>query len=154
MDCEAAVVLIVDGKKFLVVKRAERPGDPWSGDMALPGGRVKPGEDCMEAALRECKEEIGFSPEIIGFLGYYSPNNVKVKVSAYLGRYKGEEIRINKDEISAYFWVTKEELIEGDSAFIYKGYRIWGMTYRIIRDYIQSGNDHFIAQIRRQSSLE
>jgi 8-oxo-dGTP diphosphatase len=137
MDCEAAVVLIVSDNKFLVIKRAERDGDPWSGDMGLPGGHVKSGEKCIDAALRECKEEIGFEPKIIGFLGYYFPNNVKIKVAVFLARYENEKIKIDNNEISDYFWISKDELTEKEGAYIYKDYKIWGMTFRILKDYLQ-----------------
>lgn len=41
------------------ITRAAHPGDPWSGDVAWPGGRVEPGETDLEAAVREVREEVG-----------------------------------------------------------------------------------------------
>jgi len=45
----AAVALLVrpveDDLELLLIRRAEREGDPWSGHMALPGGRAAPGEE-------------------------------------------------------------------------------------------------------------
>jgi 8-oxo-dGTP pyrophosphatase MutT (NUDIX family) len=45
---------------LLVVRRAERAGDRWSGDAALPGGHVDP-DDASPAATarREALEEVG-----------------------------------------------------------------------------------------------
>lgn len=49
------------GAQVLVVERAHRPGDPWSGDMALPGGRIEATDEASasRAACRETAEEIG-----------------------------------------------------------------------------------------------
>ena len=55
---KAACVLLIrpsDGK--LVV--ASRRGEP--GDIGLPGGKVDPGETCLEAAVRELYEETGIA---------------------------------------------------------------------------------------------
>jgi len=48
------------GLELLMIKRAEHKGDPWSGHMAFPGGRVDPGDvDPAAAAARETLEEVG-----------------------------------------------------------------------------------------------
>jgi 8-oxo-dGTP pyrophosphatase MutT (NUDIX family) len=47
------------GAELLFIRRAERSGDPWSGHMAFPGGRVDATDaDAFAAALRETREEI------------------------------------------------------------------------------------------------
>lgn len=60
-----AVVLAerpVEGLAVLLARRAHRSGDPWSGDMAFPGGRQAPGDvDNLACALRETGEEIHLS---------------------------------------------------------------------------------------------
>ncbi len=48
------------GPELLLIRRAERRGDPWSGDMAFPGGLVSASDlGPYEAALRETSEELG-----------------------------------------------------------------------------------------------
>jgi 8-oxo-dGTP diphosphatase len=59
----AAVVLILhDSEELdaLFVKRKTSPADPWSGQIALPGGRFEP-EDAslIDTAMREVIEEVG-----------------------------------------------------------------------------------------------
>ena len=48
------------GKELLFIQRARREGDPWSGDMAFPGGRLQPEDASARAAAeRETLEETG-----------------------------------------------------------------------------------------------
>lgn len=61
---QAAVAVIFrhrnHGCELFFIQRAKKPGDPWSGDMAFPGGR-KQIEDATlkDTAIRETWEETG-----------------------------------------------------------------------------------------------
>jgi len=63
-DTRAAVALIETTQgppAILLIQRARRPEDPWSGHWALPGGRREDGDaDLLATALRETREECGF----------------------------------------------------------------------------------------------
>jgi 8-oxo-dGTP pyrophosphatase MutT (NUDIX family) len=62
------------GPAVLLTRRAERL-QSHAGQWALPGGRVEPGEDALDAARRELREELGLalSPsELLGALDDYS----------------------------------------------------------------------------------
>jgi 8-oxo-dGTP pyrophosphatase MutT (NUDIX family) len=75
-DPFAAVALILAGGPYdpaiLFIERAKRVGDPWSGHMAFPGGRVEKEDiDARHTAERETFEEVGIDlggAELIGRL--------------------------------------------------------------------------------------
>jgi 8-oxo-dGTP pyrophosphatase MutT (NUDIX family) len=55
-----ALVCVPDPDAILLIRRSERAGDPWSGQMGLPGGRRDSSDrDLLATAVRET-EEVGF----------------------------------------------------------------------------------------------
>src|SRR5438552_18741537 len=68
---EAVVAILLwdepgKGLQTLLVQRAEREGDPWSGQIGLPGGRVKLVESPRAALHREVEEEVGIKLGEVG----------------------------------------------------------------------------------------
>ena len=57
----AAAVLVTDGERVLLVRRAN---EPHRGMWTLPAGFINGGEDPAEAAQRECLEETGLSVHV------------------------------------------------------------------------------------------
>lgn len=53
----AGVLLIDDDGNIIAQHRDERPGLNFPGKATFFGGKVKPGEDVLQAALREASEE-------------------------------------------------------------------------------------------------
>ena len=137
MECIAAVALIFNHDRFLLIKRAEQDGDPWSGQMALPGGHREINENCEQAAIRETMEEVGLPITVKRALGIYHTLNGNVSVAAY--ECFSTETAIHPDnEISKYFWATREELIPENDAYKFRDYIVFGLTYRILYDYFSS----------------
>ena len=64
---EAAVAIVRAGspeESVLLIRRAHREGDPWSGHWSFPGGRRdRQDPDLLQTALRELEEECGISLE-------------------------------------------------------------------------------------------
>ena len=68
--------------ELLLIRRAEREGDPWSGHMALPGGRAAPSDpDPVATAARESAEEVGIDParagRLLGALDEVAPRSTR-----------------------------------------------------------------------------
>jgi 8-oxo-dGTP pyrophosphatase MutT (NUDIX family) len=57
------------GLELLFIQRALFPNDPWSGNIAFPGGKAKPGEALKQAAEREAAEEVGLDLAETVYLG-------------------------------------------------------------------------------------
>ena len=68
---EARVVLTVRSTEL----RAHR------GEVAFPGGRLEPGEDIVDAALREASEEIGLDPSTVRVVGQLTTRSTAVSYS-------------------------------------------------------------------------
>lgn len=70
----AAVAVILRERgadvELLYIRRADRSGDPWSGHLAFPGGKVDRCDATPRAtAERETREEVGIDLSAVHFLG-------------------------------------------------------------------------------------
>ncbi len=76
-DYAAVAVIFGPDQEMLMIRRAEREGDPWSGHMAFPGGhRDGTDPDLIGTAIREVEEEIGMTlsrESLVGALTELSP---------------------------------------------------------------------------------
>ena len=139
----------------LLIKRAERSGDPWSGQIAFPGGKAKPEDGTAKVtAVRETMEEVGIDLARAGdFIGYGKVTtthigNMDVVPSVFVLR-GGTEVDVKpNDEVASFRWVELEEFLAPASrsqyrlnsgenevvmpAFAVHDYVVWGLTYRVI----------------------
>ncbi|MEM4700465.1 MAG: CoA pyrophosphatase, partial [Candidatus Nezhaarchaeales archaeon] len=151
----AAVVALlsqVNGLAILLIKRRERAGDPWSGQVALPGGFMSAGDSSpLEAALRELREEVGIRlrrEEVLGALSTHAPLiRPEVKVVPYVAYSNRAPEVILGSEVEAARWFplasfkfskVNVELMGGRreevDALLADGWVVWGLTYRIISE--------------------
>jgi 8-oxo-dGTP pyrophosphatase MutT (NUDIX family) len=150
-ETKAAVAIIFRERlgvlQLLLVKRAVVEGDPWSGDMAFPGGKRMSGDrSIMDTVVREVQEETGIDLRACRHLGAMGTVYSTVRLS--LGvlpmvflRDSDSEIRMN-EELVSYQWVDLEELrasrgratVKGHDVPVFQivGEVVWGLTYRII----------------------
>ncbi len=150
-----AVILAPDPDSVLLIRRAEREGDPWSGHMALPGGRQDPTDpELVDTAIRETAEEVGLiltREVLIGALDDVVPRSpalppiaVRPYVFAVAGR---PELQLNP-EVAGALWVPLDYLLHPDTRHtvqldirgenrVFPAFRlddsvVWGMTERIL----------------------
>ena len=113
----AAVAMVLRaataGPEVLFIERARREGDPWSGHMAFPGGRLDPVDASTRAAAeRETLEEVGLSLDDALHIGRLddktgNPRTAsKLVISAHVYRLDHEpRLEINH-EVASAFWLA------------------------------------------------
>ena len=165
LDRNASVAIILregpdSGLEALFIKRAEHPGDPWSGHMALPGGRVETEDATLSAAaIRETEEEVGIliQEEMrIGRLDdVYGGRLVahRLSVSPFVYYHPDPPEPTPNHEVAATVWVPLDHIadITRIAPYVhhadpiqrkvpsieYEGYNIWGLTYRIMGNFVE-----------------
>jgi 8-oxo-dGTP pyrophosphatase MutT (NUDIX family) len=156
-EANAAVALLLqitaEDLNVLFVKRAKSPTDSWSGQMALPGGkRDSKDRDLKETVVREVLEEVNIDLlDCCRFLGVLPPQRTKrrpeLKILPFVILLEQEpSIKVNKEEVEQVIWISLKELVQKEgtvtfsfgerSAYIVGKYVIWGLTYRILREFI------------------
>ena len=75
----AAVAVVLREDRVLMMQRAVRTGDPWSGHISLPGGGYHPSDRSMLAtAIRETHEELGIELAGARLLGSLAPLHPRI----------------------------------------------------------------------------
>jgi len=155
-----ALVLVPEPDALLLVRRAERSGDPWSGQMALPGGRREGEEDLLFTSIRETEEEVGLvlPPEsLVGVLDDMAPRTPvlpPIAVRPYVFRLHRRPSVELSEEIAATHWVPLASLLSDEfyssadvvvraqklrvPAFRLEEGTVWGMTERILSDLLRA----------------
>ena len=160
----AAVALVINphdrGGSILLIKRAERQDDPWSGQMAFPGGhRSLADQTFLATVIREVREEVGIrleEHELLGTLPVVLTRGRLVRVAPFVFQLKQDVVVKTNVEVNESFWVPLNELqrmrtvrttvnVEGGrldvDAFVYRDRVIWGLTFRIINIILNRGTD-------------
>ena len=160
----AAVAIVLrasDPLEVLLVKRATSDSDPWSGNMALPGGRYDNSDpDLISTAKRETMEEVGVDLDhcapLLGRLDDMSPSTHRLPVLSIspfvFGVSDDRDAYVASPEIGQVFWVQIEDLMtpenhrtveiplpEGSKefpCFSVEGEHVWGLTYRILSQFL------------------
>lgn len=160
---QAAVALIVlegpTGLESLFIRRAERAEDPWSGHVALPGGRRDPADaDLRATAIRETREETGVdlsAGELLGVLDDLYPRTPTlppVSVRPFVFALPARVTPVPSHEVQRAFWLPlarfAEPGVRGDVVLTVRGAQhvvpayaigddvIWGLTERILTPFL------------------
>ncbi len=158
---EATVGLMLleqDGDlETLLIQRAERTDDPWSGQIGLPGGRAKDSDESIRGTLqREVLEEIGIDLAQIGAeLGPLSVGQpmrrLEMKVQPWVYVLNRRPTLNIGPEVNSAFWVslsslparkTTSSVLIRDSwravdCYLVDGKVVWGFTYRVLTELLQ-----------------
>jgi 8-oxo-dGTP pyrophosphatase MutT (NUDIX family) len=150
-----AVILVPEPDSVLLIRRAERAGDPWSGHMGLPGGRADPEDaDLLATAMRETVEEVGCALDRDRLLGVLddvwprSPLQRLIVVRPYVFAMPERPSFTLSGEVAETYWIPLAELQRPDvyrETIIHLGGEdrafpayhlepgvVWGLTERIL----------------------
>ena len=145
---------------LLFIQRANRDGDPWSGQMAFPGGhREAEDPNLLAAAMRETHEEIGLSLANAEYLGALDHQEARPRGKT-LNMLVAPHVFITKDapdftpnrEVADVVWAPlstlagnslhdTQTLFMAGTPTVFNGYRlsgghfVWGLTYRMLKTF-------------------
>jgi 8-oxo-dGTP pyrophosphatase MutT (NUDIX family) len=162
----AAIALVlrpsdIGEPELLMIKRAELEGDPWSGHIACPGGRMDPGDrDLEHTAIRETWEETGVDlardGQILGTLDDISPRTPTLPtiiIRPFVAAVKPEITIVESPEVAEVFWVPLSAIRETAAwgtglvhirgagerevdVFRHGEYTVWGLTHRALTQFL------------------
>ena len=163
---EAAVALVIRARTdldVLLIKRAEHEHDPWSGHMALPGGRWEPGDlGLQHTATRETREETGVDLRTegveLGRLEEVQPANPQLpieRIAPFAFAVPPEtEAVVASHELDSVHWVPIDLLARPETAsstrihfsgfsksfpsYHVVGEHVWGLTHRILTGFLDA----------------
>jgi 8-oxo-dGTP pyrophosphatase MutT (NUDIX family) len=145
------------GPEVLFIRRAEHPGDPWSGHMAFPGGREEPSDaDLLQTAIRETREEVSLdlaaNASLLGRLDELPAVARGVRTGLTITPFVFELTRDAplhfNGEVSEIVWAPLSQLFGGELATVFpheiggqrlelpahdvQGRIVWGLTHRML----------------------
>ncbi|HUF36500.1 MAG TPA: CoA pyrophosphatase [Gemmatimonadales bacterium] len=160
MWAAVAVVVVPEPEAVLFIRRAERAGDPWSGHMALPGGRRdRQDPELVATATRETAEEVGLSLPPAALLGSLddvvprTPVLPPIAVSPFVFALAERPALVLNPEVAAARWVPLDHLLRPETyhpvrveirneSRVVPAYQlddaiVWGLTERVITALLQ-----------------
>ena len=164
----AAVILLLTpvGKDYeiLFVKRVERLNDPWSGQIAFPGGKTDSTDRSLkDTAIREVFEETNIKIKEENILGVLkiirSEPKRHIRILPFIAIIeKKPPIKLNKNELDTFFWIPYERIESSRGtinigakkipAYIFKTDIVWGVTYNILNIF-----EKIIASLKKAKTI-
>ncbi len=155
IQAAVAVVFAPAPDAILLIERAERAGDPWSGHVSFPGGRSDESDsDLLATAVRETMEEVGVvlqPDQLLGTLDDVAPRRTHlppIMVRPFVFALDRKPRLALSEEAAEAIWAPVETLLGpeayhalmvgvGGTRRSYPAYRlgprvVWGMTERIV----------------------
>jgi 8-oxo-dGTP pyrophosphatase MutT (NUDIX family) len=143
--------------ELLMIRRAEYEGDPWSGQIACPGGGMEPADaDLEQTAIRETREETGVDlardGRVLGTFDDVAPRTPvlpPVIIRPYVAVVAPHVTVLHSDEVAEAFWVPLDAVRRHEAwgqgtvrvrgaerevpVFRYGANVVWGLTERVLR---------------------
>ena len=160
--CAAVSVIWTHLDELILIRRAQREGDPWSGHIGFPGGRIEETDlgNPFKTAIRETKEEIGVSltkfdceKSLTPLLPEKDFRGYKLELWPYLFKIdRPSELILDPNEVQSIIRLPVERVVKNfelrESDFhvftgqTYKlpclelpcGSKIWGLTLMILSE--------------------
>ncbi|MEM7216731.1 MAG: CoA pyrophosphatase [Pseudomonadota bacterium] len=142
------------------IQRAMRDGDPWSAQMAFPGGHRDPEDaDLKAAAVRETREEIGVDLSVADYYGSIDQThamprgrNIDMIVEPHVFQLPQVPDSTPNYEVAEVVWAPLGDLMGNrwhdtetrpmnGTPTTFNGYRlprghfVWGLTYRMLKGF-------------------
>jgi 8-oxo-dGTP pyrophosphatase MutT (NUDIX family) len=160
----AAVAMVLrdaqGGPEVLFIERSSHPRDPWSGQMAFPGGRVEPVDaHARDAAERETLEEVGLRLAEAERLGQLDdkPGNpasrLDLVISVYVYRAVTSTPLVTNHEVRSAFWFPLSALTDPQRRVTHAArelafpgilvgepgrHVVWGLTYSFLESFFSA----------------
>ncbi len=159
----AAVAMVLTGPaedlQMLFIQRSSHPDDPWSGNLAFPGGKIDPEDPAPRmAAERETLEEVGLDllhGDYLGRLDDITGAYLPVLISCFVYHLDRPVSLTLNHEASDGFWFPLEKLLDPArhqvAAIPWGGKSrhvvaidllgpgrpvLWGITYRLVKQFV------------------
>lgn len=151
-DAAVLIGIVEDEEAHVILTKRTDALRKHSGQIAFPGGKIDPGENAEQAAVREAEEEIGLARHFIDVIGALPdiPVLSGFRITPVLATVRtGFTLQPNPDEVEHVFQVPLSFLMEPGNheegiwdskgkdhkyyIMPYGGWRIWGITAGIIR---------------------
>lgn len=172
----AVAAIVLPNLELLFMRRAEFAGDPWSGHVSFPGGRVEPDDASpRDAAIRETREEVGVDlagAELLGELDVVAPISglARMAIHPFVFALDHEpELRLNR-EVQSVHRAGIDALLRDEGRgpmshtwrganvtlprVDFDGVRLWGLTLRMVDDLLDrlDGQGIGLDRLRRRAS--
>jgi 8-oxo-dGTP pyrophosphatase MutT (NUDIX family) len=153
----AAVLRFAPATEVLLMERAARPGDRWSGHISLPGGREASSDpDLLATAVRETREEVGldlarhgdYLGRLDGIRAVARGQPLSMVIVPHVFACEDCPELVLGEEAVGTFWLPLAEAASGrlDDTYKYKlgpatwklpcwryqGHTVWGLTYQML----------------------
>ncbi len=153
----------IETTEILFIRRSLHPKDPWSGQMAFPGGRVESQDfNPLQTALRETQEEIHLDlnqhSRLVTPLSHLTARArgqfLPLVIEPYLFDLRGNPSLKLSGEVDETLWIPLDFFLEpaNRSQFSWKGKghgnlvlpcyhyedrRIWGLTLQMLEEVLK-----------------